>query len=224
VDKVPSVIIADEHAIVREGIASKLKEACNAEILGMVSDEYATLKLCRTLTPDVLFLDISLSRPSSLELFMKLRATQPNLTIVILTAEPSVRLAYLAILHGAAAFVPKNAGSDQLVYALQSIQLGFSTMPTEYLKEFVTVRNDIVRSGNMFGLSPRESQVLEAIRSGYSPDEIARQLDISIRTVEAHKSALFRKTESKNTRELLNSFDSFSSTENSSDLAFATGA
>jgi len=196
------VAIADSHAIVREGIANRLIADCGVDIVAMVSDGYTTIKVCRNTSPDYLLMDLGLTRPSGAETFAKLRERQPEMKIIVMSSEPSSHEAYLMMAKGAVGFISKHVDSRHFASVLQSASMGFTSFPSEFVESFVRLRSSVSRSGNIYGLSPREYQVLEAAASGARTQEIADQLNISIRTVETHRNSIYKKTQSRNVNDL----------------------
>lgn len=196
------IIIADSHEIVREGIARRLTEDCGASVVGQAEDGYTAIKLTRNCSPDIILLDLALSRPSGMDTFRKLRTVAPDLKILVLSSEASISTAFTTLALGAVGFMPRQASGDHFVTAIRTIEMGYTFMPSDYLSEFVALKRNVSRSGNIFGLSPRELEVLEASSGGTSTKEIAERLEISVRTVETHRNAIYRKTDCKSLADL----------------------
>jgi DNA-binding NarL/FixJ family response regulator len=196
------VIIADSHEIVREGIALRLEADCAVQVVGQAADGYTTIKVCRNVQPDILLMDIALTRPSGAETFKKLRQILPDLKIILVSSDEDVADAFLMMGQGASAFMTKRAKGSHFVNTVQSVALGYSVVPSDYLADFVGMKDKISKSGNVYGLSPREVEVLKACATGASTKEIAGRLDISIRTVETHRNAIYRKTSCSGLAEL----------------------
>lgn len=192
-----NVIIADSHEIVRAGIAHRLVKDCGAKIVGEADDGYSTLKIVRNQPADILFLDLGIKRPSGMETLRKLRVIQPDLRIIVLSSDTSMVDAFTTFGLGAVGFVPKQESGDHFVGALRAVEMGYTFLPSEFVSEFVVLRRNVSRSGNVFGLSPRELEVLEASADGASTKEVAHQLAISVRTVETHRNSIYRKTDCK---------------------------
>lgn len=191
----PSVVIADGLEIVREGIARKLEEHGETRVAGIAADGFSTLKLCRSLKPNILVLDLALTRPSGMETLEKVRASSPETKVIVLLSEVTAGSAFAALAKGAIAVVPKQAKTADFVCAINAAINGFTYMPTEFVESFVQSKRNVSRTGNLFGLSPRELEVLEACTDGQSTKEVAQLLDISVRTVETHRNSIYRKTD-----------------------------
>lgn len=196
------VVIADSHEIVRDGIAMRLRMSTATEVVGEAQDGFSTIKACRQLEPEILFLDLELKRASGRETFLRLRQLQPNLKIIIMSDQTTVADTFTLISHGAFGFMSKNAKGAHFACAVQTVAMGYALFPGDYLNDFVDIRENVSKSGNVFGLSRREIEVLRACGRGTRTKDIAKELHISVRTVETHRYAIYRKTECNNIEEL----------------------
>ncbi|MEM9797307.1 MAG: response regulator transcription factor [Pseudomonadota bacterium] len=197
-----SIVIADSHEIIREGIAARLTESCDIDVVGQAGDGYTTIKVCRQVRPDFLLMDLSLTRPAGIETLLKVRQSLPDTRVVVLSSEATVADAFHTLSRGAVGFMPKQAKGADFVTAIQAAIGGYACVPAEYLAQFVEMRRNVTRTGNAFGLSPREIEILEACASGQRTKEVAERLSISVRTVETHRNSIYRKTECRNLSEL----------------------
>ncbi|MEL6839961.1 MAG: response regulator transcription factor [Pseudomonadota bacterium] len=196
------LIVADSHEIVREGLANKLRSDCGYDVVGQAADGYSTIKLCRTLTPEILVMGLSLTRPSGLDTFTKIRSYNSKIKIVVMSQESNATDAFTVLADGAHAYVPRDARVVDLVNAVRSTELGYACVPNAYIREFTNLRRNVTRTGNIYGLSPRELEVVEACISGAKTKEVADMLSISVRTVETHRNSIYRKTDCRNISEL----------------------
>lgn len=199
----PVVVIADSHAIVREGISAWLTQHFNATTYANASDGYTLLKLCRQHNPDIVMMDYSITRPSSSEVLVKLRETMPQIKVIVLSSDSDTANAFFILSQGAVSFMPKQARGEDFGNAVRAAMTGYAFIPIEILNEFVKSRRHLTRSGNAFGLSPREIEILEATISGMNTKDVARTLNISTRTVETHRNSIYRKTSCKDRHELV---------------------
>lgn len=203
------LVIADSHEIVREGIAARIKDGCDVEIVAEAADGYSTIKACHQHNPDMLVMDLSLTRPSGTDTLAKIRKLHPDLKIIILSSEANVSNALFVLSQGAVGFMPRQARGADFVNAVNAANNGFAYLPTDLLAGFVSSRRDLTRSGNIYGLSPRELEVLEACIRGQSTKEVAQVLSISVRTVETHRNSIYRKTSCKNYKELTHIIEAY---------------
>ena len=199
---ISKVIIADSHEIVREGIATRLREVCDIDVVAESSDGYSTIKCCRQHNPEILVMDYGLLRPSGMETLLKVRQSNPDTKIIVLSSDNSTADAFFVLTKGAMAFLPKQTRGISFVQAVQAAQNNFCYMPIALIQEFIASRKNLSRTGNLFGLSAREIEVLEATLDGQTAKEVARHLDISVRTVETHRNRVYRKTSSNDHDEL----------------------
>ena len=196
------VVIADSHEIVRDGIAMRLASSSAAEVVGDAQDGFSTIKICRQLEPEILLMDLEMKRPSGRETFLKLRQCLPDLKIIIMSDQTTVADMFSLMSQGALGFMSKNAKGAHFASAVQTVAMGYALFPGDYLNNFVEIRENVSRSGNVFGLSRREVEVLRACGRGKRTKDIAKELDISVRTVETHRYAMYRKTDCHNLDEL----------------------
>lgn len=200
--KLNTLIIADCHEIVREGIATRLTESTDIQLVAECSDGYSTIKQCRQLRPEILFMDFGLVRPSGMETLTKIRTSNPETKIIVLSSDTNFSDAFFSLTKGAIAFLPKQSRGISFVHALEAARSNFSYLPRDLVQEFVASRRNLTRTGNAFGLSPREIEILEATLNGHTAKEVAQKLDISVRTVETHRNRIYKKTDCRDSREL----------------------
>jgi DNA-binding NarL/FixJ family response regulator len=200
---IPTLLIVDEHEIVRDGIAHLVSEDGCAKVAGMASDGYTAIKQCRMLNPDIVLMDLGITRPNGMETFSKIKAVCPKIKIVIYSSEAEKADVFCLLSASAAGFVPKQAKGSDFVNAIRSATLGYVCVPREFMEEFVGLRRNSSKTGNVYGLSPREMEILEACVSGARTKEIAERLKISSRTVETHRNAIYRKTSCHNLSDLI---------------------
>ena len=197
-----TVIIADSHEIVREGIAMRLKQVCEVDTVADASDGYTLLKLARQHNPDIVVMDFQITRPSGVETLDKLRTACPDTRVIVLSSDASTANAFYVLAQGAVGFMPKQAKGEDFAYAVTAALSGYAYLPIELLKEFVKSRRNLTRTGNVFGLSPREIEILEATINGMSTKDVAQSFGISVRTVETHRNSIYKKTSCRNHEDL----------------------
>lgn len=196
------IVIAEQHEIVRDAIAARLVESCDVDVVAQASDGYSTIRACRQHKPEVLMMNLSLVRPSGLETLKKLRSGSPDLKVIIFSADTMIRNVVFALSQGAVSFLPVQAKSSDYVKAVQAAQAGFVYLPVGLMKDILHSRQNLIRTGSVFGLSPRETEILDACVGGQSTKQVAESLSISVRTVETHRNSIYRKTSCSNFKEL----------------------
>lgn len=197
-----TVVVADSHAIVREGISDRLNQNADLSVVAEAHDGYSALKACRDYSPSVLLLDFSITRPSGREVLAKLRATRPETRVIVLASEMKVSDAFYCLNNGAMAFMPKQASGCDFLNAVTAAVRGYSYMPNDFIAAFLEARKQLTRSGNIFGLSSRELEIVDSCMQGKSTKDIAADCGISVRTVETHKNNIFRKTSCRSVADL----------------------
>ena len=189
------VVLADDHVTVRHGLRLLLDAQPDLTVVGEADDGRAALQRVQELDPDVVVMDISMPGMSGLSATRVLKEARPRVAIVVLTRHADDAYLHEMLRAGAAAFVLKQSPSTELIQAIRAAAAG-----GQYLDANVTSRvtggllaRDSKRAGPR--LTDREAEVLRMIARGYSNKEIASQLELSVKTVEAHKANAMRKLE-----------------------------
>lgn len=198
----PKIIVADTHEIVRGTISNHLEQHCGVTVVAQTKDGYQTLKAIRQQTPDVVLLDMSIAHPTGSETLARLRIALPELKIIVVTDDPAFSSAFVALSHGVVSILSRAASADDYVNAVRAAINDYAYLPADLVREFVKSRRTLMRSGNIFGLSSREIEVLEACIGGSSTKDVASSLDISVRTVETHRHNIYRKTDCNSIQDL----------------------
>ena len=178
-----TIVISDDHAVVREGLRLLLEAEEDLLVVGEASNIEETRALVRAHAPDVLVLDLHLGRELSLSVLSDLRAASQSTAVVILTMDDDPAFVQPAWTAGAAGYVLKEASRSDLVRAVRTVGRG-----GRYLDPAIGGR--ALASGDDAVLSERELEVLRLIALGHTNPEIARRLYISPRTVETHRASL----------------------------------
>ncbi len=178
-----TIVIADDHAVVRQGLRLLLEAEADLAVVGETSDLAQTLTVLRELAPAVLVLDLHMGRDLSLSTLSELRAASPATAVVILTMEDDPAFVAPAWSAGAAGYVLKEASRADLVRAIRTVGAG-----GRYLDPAI---GGLAIGGPDDGaLTERELEVLRLVALGYTNAEIAKQMYISPRTVETHRANL----------------------------------
>jgi two-component system response regulator NreC len=180
-----TIAIADDHAVVREGLRLLLEAESDLVVIGEASDLEQTCALLRREPPDVLVLDLHMGRDLSLGMLSELRLVSPSTQVVILTMEDDPAFAQQAWAVGAAGYVLKESSRTDLVRAIREVARG-----GRYLDPAI---GGWALSGGSAVLTDRELEVLRLVALGHTNSEIAKQMYLSPRTVETHRANLQRK-------------------------------
>ncbi|MGA2163700.1 MAG: response regulator transcription factor [Solirubrobacteraceae bacterium] len=179
-----SVLIADDHVAVRRALRLLLEGEHDVEVIAEVADLTTVIEQARTARPHVLVLDLDLPGGSSIHTIGRLRAHAPETQIVLLTLEESPVFAAQALAAGASGLVAKHHADSELPPAIRAAALG-----KVYVSPSIEARLDVLRAAQVEDrLSHREIEVLRLIALGFTSVEIARQLNLSPRTVESHRA------------------------------------
>jgi len=188
------VLLADDHPVIRHGIAACLAHHANLEVVGEAGDGKETLRKAKELSPDIILMDIDMPHTNGLAVTEMLRKELPQIKVLILSMSGSGTFVPRILQSGARGYIPKDAPTEELVKAIETVQRG----ETFFGEEVAQIALKQLMGGNAPGannreLSPRERDVLIGIAKGLSNKEIATQLNIGTRTVETHRDNLMRK-------------------------------
>jgi DNA-binding NarL/FixJ family response regulator len=194
-DKV-RIVVADDHALVREGIRRVLDEEPGFEVVAEVADGETALRRVSELAPDVVVLDISMPGLSGLDVARRLREEHPGVRALILSMHDDTEYVLRAVRAGAAGYLLKDDAGPQLPrQAVRAVHAGdsfFSPVVASRLTD--ALRADPGASEDpLEALTGRELEVLRLVAGGRSNKQIATELGISRRTVESHRESLMRK-------------------------------
>lgn len=196
------VIIADDHALFRDGIASLLKVS-GMEVVGQASNGLEALELARELRPDIVLMDIKMPEHNGLEATRLIKAEMPDVTVVIVTVSDEEEDLFEAIKSGAQGYLLKNISGEEFGRMLQAIANGdaplSSGLAAKVLGEFARLgQQPPSRESAEDELSERERQVLEKVAAGATNKEIAASLVISENTVNYHMKNILAKLHLRN--------------------------
>jgi DNA-binding NarL/FixJ family response regulator len=188
------LLLADDHPVIRRGIAACLTSHPELEVVGEAHDGKETLRKARELSPDIILMDIDMPHTNGLAVTETLRKELPNIKVLILSMSNSSTFVPRILQSGARGYIAKDAPTEELVKAIETVQRG----ETFFGAEVAQIALKQLMGGNEPGansreLSPRERDVLIGIAKGLSNKEIATQLNIGTRTVETHRDNLMRK-------------------------------
>jgi len=181
-----TIVIADDHAVVRQGLQLVLEAEGDFAVVGEAGDLAATHRRLRECAPDILLLDLHMGRELSLAALPQLRAESPTTAVVILTMEDDPAFARQALAAGAAGYVLKETSRAELARAIRMVGKGGT-----YLDP--AVAGQTLANGGQPALTERETEVLRLLALGHTNAEIATRLYLSVRTVETHRANLQRK-------------------------------
>jgi NarL family two-component system response regulator LiaR len=195
-DKI-KIIIADDHAVVREGTRTLLEREEDMQVVGEASDGKEAIRLIEELKPDVVILDISMPKLGGIEVTRQIKPRFPSTAILILTAYDNDEYVFALLEAGAAGYLLKDVHGREIVEAVRSVYSGESVLhpliARKVIQRAISSSTKSVEEKPEMEFSEREKEVLKLAAKGLSNRDIADALYISIRTVQGHINSIFRK-------------------------------
>ena len=196
-----TILLADDHAIVKEGLVSLLKEH-GFDVVGAVGDGLALVDAAKRLRPDVIITDVSMPKLSGLEALTRLTAADMPSKIIVLTMHNDAELATRALRAGASGFLLKEAAGEELVNAIRQVTQGRVYLSPAVTRDVINrIASPAARAEPQ--ITPRQRDVLRLMMLGQRMKEIAATLDLSPRTVESHKYEMMQVLGVRSTAELV---------------------
>lgn len=196
------VFLVEDHAVVREGLASMINSESDLEVSGEASNVAEAVSLLGKVRPDIAVVDLSLGDGSGLDLIKKLSTTHPELPVLVLSMHDEKVHGPRALIAGAKGYVMKHEATDRVLEGIRTVLRG-----ERFVSESVSQRVDHGAGGEVRlpveRLSDREFQVYQLIGQGLGPGEIAKRLGLSVKTVETHREHIKGKLGLANGRELV---------------------
>jgi len=187
------VLIADDHAMVRDGLRYLLTRAGHFEIAGDAADGPSIIALARVQSADVLILDLSMPGRNGLDIIKQLRDEHPHLKILVLTMHAEQQYAKRAFAAGASGYMTKEAAREELVVAVTRVAGGGIYVSVPMAERLARDLSSPVAAQPHERLSDREFDVLRRLVEGHSVNNIALQLSISAKTVSTYKARILEK-------------------------------
>lgn len=191
------ILLVDDHPMVREGLVARLQAVARFEVVGEAGGRTEALALLARSAPEVVLMDVGLKDGNGISLGAEMLAAQPAIKLLMFSMYDNPEYVQRALTAGARGYVLKDAPAQEIVTAIDAVAAGGT-----FLSSAV--------SGRLFRgqapkpvLTPRESEILSALGRGASSKQIARELDLSVRTVEAHRQSIKRKLELDGQAELI---------------------
>lgn len=191
------ILIVDDHPMVREGLVARLQAVPRFDVVGEAGNRAEALAQLDAAQPDVVLMDVGLKDANGIVLGGEMLAARPSIKLLMFSMYDNPEYVQRALTAGARGYVLKDAPAQEIVSAIDAVAAGGT-----FLSAAV--------SGRLFRgqapkpvLTPRESEILSALGRGASSKQIARELDLSVRTVEAHRQSIKRKLELDGQAELI---------------------
>ncbi len=200
------IFIADDHAVLRDGLKALISRQPDMEIAGEADNGKIALRMIKEHPPDVAILDISMPELNGVQTTEILKRDYPEIKVLALTAYSDKAYLDGLLKAGASGYVLKMSASEALIQAIRVVAAGGTYLDPEMVHK---VADSYVRKQTLRGdrrhrsLTPREEEVMRRIAQGYSNKDISEELSISVKTVESHKANLMEKLELRSRTEIV---------------------
>jgi DNA-binding NarL/FixJ family response regulator len=191
-----NVVLVDDHLLVRAGICNLINQIDGFTVIGEASNRLDAMELVRQLRPHVVVADITLGEESGLDLLQPIQQANPGTRVIILSMHATEDLVAEALRLGAAGYLLKESAPSELEIALKAVMRGDSYLSPSVSRKMIErfVRPPSVADKALDMLTPRQQQILTMIASRKSTKEIAYELDLSEKTIAAHRAQIMERT------------------------------
>jgi DNA-binding NarL/FixJ family response regulator len=198
------VVLVDDHALVRAGIAELLRQIGNVQVVGEADDGRDALNVIKNLRPDIVLMDISMPELNGLEVIERLSRDEPNVRIIVLSMHQNEEYVLRALSAGAAGYLLKAADRLELEVAIRAVASGKRYLSSGISKQMIDLYVKRTHLQQVTGpgltglrsyhqLSPRQREILQLIAESNSTKDIAQKLHLSVKTVDTHRTELMKR-------------------------------
>ena len=198
-----SILIADDHKLIRETWSYILNRDSRFEVIGSCSNSVEAVKMCEELQPQVVLMDINMTPFSGIEATRRIREVSPNSHIIGVTMHTQPSYARKMLQLGASGYVTKNSSKEEMVNAILEVSAGNKFICQEIKELLSEAMEEAGTVSPINTLTEREMDVINLIKQGSSSKDISMKLDISIKTVEVHRHNILKKLKLKNAASLI---------------------
>ena len=201
------LLIADDHTLVRQGIAEILGDADDIEVVAQAGDGKEAVRLAHRVKPDVALLDIGMPEMSGLDAAEQMLRSRPEIRVLMLTVHDQEEYLFRALQVGALGYVLKGADAEDLLRAIRAVHAGdvyiYGPMATKLVADYLQGKRPDEANPAYASLAPREREVLQRIADGRTNAQVADELHISAHTVQSHREHIMQKLNLHSRTELL---------------------
>jgi len=200
-----SILLADDHTLVREGLRSVIGNVPGLEVVGEAEDGLALLRLLEKIQPQMVILDVNMPGMRGIEAAREIRTRHPHIQILFLSMHRRREFLCMAFAAGAKGYLLKDDSSQELIKAIQEIRKGRTYLSRRLAMEYATEIIDICQGCDDVAAEPltrREREVVKLIAEGCTDREISEKLFISLRTVQRHHSNIREKLKLRRTADI----------------------
>jgi DNA-binding NarL/FixJ family response regulator len=191
------VILADDHQVLRDGLAAVLEKHPAVDVVGQANNGREVIQQCLKLKPDVVLMDINMPELNGVEATRQIHIDQPQIRMIILSMYATKEHIFHAFQAGAQGYLLKETSALEVVDAILAVSNGqrylSHALTEKVIDEYFLQRSGEIPSGPLEGLSPRERQILQLVAEGKSSKVIAGTLHLALSTVSTYRSRLMRK-------------------------------
>lgn len=196
------IIIADDHAIFREGLKQVIETTVDMTVADEASNGQELLQKVQNNDYDMAILDITMPGRNGLDVLVELKNIKPKLPVLVMSMHPEEQFALRAYKSGASGYLTKSSPSTELLDALHKLSLGKKYVSSGLAESLVSGLSDVSQNDLQNSLSNREYQVMSLIGSGKTVGKIADELSLSVKTVSTYRAHILRKLNMKNNAEV----------------------
>ena len=197
------ILVADDHAIVREGLKQIVRETSDMEVAGEAADGRQVFQMVANDDWDVVLLDIGMPGKSGIDILKELKAEKPGLPVLMLSMYPEEQYAVRALKAGASGYLTKESVPDELINAIRKVSAGGKYVSSSLAEKLAYDLEADAEKPLHETLSDREYQVMNMIAKGETLKDIADELCLSIKTISTYRSRILEKMRMKNNAELM---------------------
>jgi DNA-binding NarL/FixJ family response regulator len=192
---VTRVLLADDHSLVRAGIRTLVERIPNVEVVGEVRSGREALEMVKTRLPNLVLMDIAMAELGGLEALPRITKDFPGVKVIILSAHPKEEYVIRALRDGAVGYLLKDAATEELQLAIDSVTQGkiylSPSISRTVIDSYLARVNEAISP--LEQLTPRQREILQLIAEGKNTKEIACKLNVSVKTIEAHRLQLMER-------------------------------
>jgi two-component system response regulator NreC len=200
------ILIADNHGILRQGISALIEKHSDMEVVGQADNGLTVVELARELQPDVVLMDVSMPVLNGIEATRQIKSELPHIKVLALSVHAKREFVLDMVRAGVSGYMLKECVFDDLVHAIKVIVAGQSYLSPQ----IAAIVLEGITKDSVFGivdsdskaLTPRENQILQLLTEGNSAKQIASQLGLSVKTIEANRRQIMEKTDVDNLADL----------------------
>jgi len=201
-----TILLADDHVLIRHGVKNILKQDDGLKVVGEVSNGEELMEFLKQMVPDLIILDISMPKISGMEAVSYVKKVYPQVKVLMLTMHKTKQYFYHSMSCGADGYLMKDDSDEELLFAIRKVRDGKTYISPILSDDFTS---DVIsahrnhRTTPFQGLTKREYEVLQLVVEGYTSKDVAEKLCLSPRTVDHHRSKLLKKFNLRNSADLV---------------------